>query len=81
MDNNKNEIKQVKKTIISQRNTQVVIEKKITVKVGDKIEYISNFDDSGNIKDYSLYHNDDMICKLKEDELIEFIELFMQNPI
>lgn len=46
MENNSNEIKQVKKTIISQRNTQIVIEKRITVKVGDKIEYISNFDDS-----------------------------------
>lgn len=34
-----------------------------------------------NIVNYSLYHNDEIVCKLTEDELIGFIELFMQNPI
>lgn len=70
------------KSFKSERDTQIVISKKFTIKKGDdvKITYIKN-EVSEKIESAKVEINDEFIGKFSLEELEEFLTLFFTEPM
>lgn len=70
------------KSFKSERDTQIVISKKFTIKKGDdvKITYIKN-GVSEKIESAKVEINDEFIGKFSLEELEEFLTLFFTEPM
>lgn len=70
-----------RKVFESERDTQIVIDKKIDIRKGDKVEVKYLVDKDGEKTAANVYINDKKIIKLDLEELEQFLTLFLTEPI
>jgi hypothetical protein len=65
----------------AERDTQIVIEKKFTIKKGDDVTVTYLKDESGEIVFANVQVNNEFIGKFDLQELDEFLTIFFSEPI